>query len=187
MAYPAEVIPQRFSWNEYKDWPEDERWELIDGEAYNMSAAPNIRHQIITGNFYRAVANHLAGKKCRSFIAPTDVVFDDVNIVQPDLLVVCDKSKITDANIQGAPDLVVEVLSPSNSTREKKLKRELYQRFGVKEYLLVDPVADLVERYLLKNGVYGRSDIFAWHEELSLATLPELNVVREGPAVYRQG
>jgi Uma2 family endonuclease len=200
MAYPAEIIPQRFSWNEYKDWPEDERWELIDGEAYNMSAAPNIRHQRITGNFFVALTLHLKGKGCTAFIAPTDVVFDDYNIVQPDVLVVCDPSKITDANIQGAPDLVVEVLSPSNSTREKKLKRALYQRFGVREYLLVDPASDLVERYLLENGVYGRSDVFAWHEELLLAILPELvvplweiferdlaelNVVREGPVRCR--
>lgn len=167
-----------------------------------MSAAPNIRHQRITGNLFVLLSQCLKGKGCTPFIAPTDVVFDDYNIVQPDVLVVCDLSKITEANIKGAPDLVVEVLSPSNSTREKRLKRELYQRFGVREYLLVDPMADLVERYLLRDGEYGRSDVFAWHEELPLASLPELslplwelferdlaelNVVREGPAVYRRG
>ncbi len=199
MALPIEKRPQRFSWNEYKDWSEDERWELIDGEAYNMSAAPNTRHQRITGNLYSILHLKLKGKGCTPFIAPTDVVFDEYNIVQPDVLVVCDQNKITDANIQGAPELVVEVLSPSNSTREKRLKRELYQRFGVKEYLLVDPVADMVERYLLRDSEYGRSDIFAWHEQMPLVAIPELtlplweiferdlaelNVVREGPSSY---
>ena len=200
MVYPAEKSHELFSWNEYKDWPEDERWQIIDGHAYCMTAAPNIRHQKITGNFYRIIGNILAGKPCVPFIAPTDVVFDDYNIVQPDVLVVCDKSKITDANIQGAPDLVIEVISPSNSFMDKKLKLELYERFGVREYLLVDPVGDLVERYRLVDEKYGRAEIFPWHEELLLESLPgleiclwevferdlaELNVVKERPKRYR--
>lgn len=200
MTFPAEKKPQMFSWNEYKEWPEDERWQIIDGHAYAMTAAPNIRHQKIAGNFYRIIGNALAGKPCIPFIAPTDVVFDDFNIVQPDVLVVCNKSRITDANIQGAPDLVIEVISPSNSFMDKKLKLELYERFCVPEYLLVDPVGDLVERYRLVEGKYGRADIFPWHEELPLVSLPglvislwdvferdlaELNIVREGPKGYR--
>jgi Uma2 family endonuclease len=174
MVFPAEKTSEWFSWNEYKDWPEDERWQIINGHAYCMAAAPNIRHQKITGNFYRIIGNMLAGKPCVPFIAPTDVVFDDYNIVQPDVLVVCDKSRITDANIQGAPDLIIEVLSPSNSFMDKKTKLELYERFGVQEYLLVDPVGDLVERYCLVEEKYGRAEIFPWHEELLLVSLPGL-------------
>jgi Uma2 family endonuclease len=200
MVYPAESVQQRFSWNEYKEWPEDERWQIIDGQAYCMTSAPNIRHQRITGNLYAAIKDKLKGRPCVPFIAPTDVVFDDFNIVQPDVLVVCDKHKITEANIQGAPDLVVEVISPSNSFMDKKMKLELYERFGVPEYLLVDPLGDLVERYLLMNGAYGRAEIFPWHAELQLFSLPglvislwevferdlaELNVVKEGPKGYR--
>ena len=200
MIFPAEKTSQMFSWNEYKEWPEDERWQIIDGHAFCMTAAPNIRHQKITGNFYRIIGNALAGKPCIPFIAPTDVVFDDYNIVQPDVLVVCNKSRITDANIQGAPDMIIEVISPSNSFMDKKLKLELYERFGVPEYLLVDPVGDLVERYRLAEGKYGRAEIFSWSEELPLVALPgvvinlweiferdlaELNVVREGPGRYR--
>lgn len=200
MTFPAEKTSQRFSWHEYKEWPEDERWQIIDGHAYCMTAAPNIRHQKITGNLYALIREKLKGKPCTTFIAPTDVVFDEFNIVQPDVLVVCNKSRITDANIQGAPDLVIEVISPSNSFMDKKLKLELYERFGVPEYLLVDPVGDLVERFRLVDGKYGRADIFPWHEELSLVSLPglvislwdvferdlaELNVVKEGPKGYR--
>src|ERR1039457_1848009 len=104
MAFSVEKVLHRFSWNEYKDWPEKECWQIIDGQAYCMTAAPNIKHQKVTGNFYRIIGNKLVGKPCVPFIAPTDVVFDDYNIVQPDV-VVCDKSRITEANIQGAPDL----------------------------------------------------------------------------------
>ena len=200
MTFPVENMPQLFSWHEYKEWPENERWQIIDGHAYCMAAAPSIRHQKITGNFYRIIANSLAGKSCVPFIAPTDVVFDDYNIVQPDVLVVCNKNRITDANIQGAPDLVIEVISPSNSFMDKKQKLELYERFGVPEYLLVDPVGDLVERYRLVEKKYGRADIFPWHEELPLVSLSgvvialwdvferdlaELNIVKEGPKGYR--
>lgn len=200
MAFPLEKSPELFSWNEYKEWPEDERWQIIDGHAFCMTAAPNIRHQKVTGNLYASIREKLKGKSCTPFIAPTDVVFDDYNIVQPDVLVVCDKSKITEANIQGAPDLVVEVLSPSNSYMDKKQKLELYERFGVPEYLLIDPLGDLVERFRLVDGKYGRSEIFQWHEELSLISLPglvvtlwdvferdlaELNIVKEGPKGYR--
>ena len=202
MAFPSEKEQLRFSWSDYKDWPETERWQIIDGQAFNMTAAPNIRHQKITGNLYSTIREQLKGKSCTPFIAPTDVVFDDYNIVQPDVLVVCDKNRITDANIQGAPELVIEVLSPSNSLMDKRLKLQLYERFGVPEYLLVDPLNDLVERYTLAGGAYGRAEIFAWSEELPLVALPgitlllweiferdpaELNVVKEGPGRYRVG
>lgn len=200
MVFPVEKNPQMFSWNDYKKWPEDERWQIIDGQAYCMTAAPNIKHQKVTGNLYASIRERLKGKPCTTFIAPTDVVFDDYNIVQPDVLVVCDKSRITDANIQGAPDLVIEVISPSNSFMDKKQKLELYERFAVPEYLLVDPVGDLVERYFLVDGKYGRAEIFPWNEELQLLSLPgmqislweiferdrtELNMVKERPEGYR--
>lgn len=200
MVFPAEKNRQMFSWNDYKKWPEDERWQIIDGQAYCMTAAPNIKHQKVTGNLYASIREKLKGKPCTTFIAPTDVVFDDYNIVQPDVLVVCDKSRITDANIQGAPDLVIEVISPSNSFMDKKQKLELYERFAVPEYLLVDPVGDLVERYFLVDGKYGRAEIFPWHGELQLLSLPgmqislweiferdrtELNMVKERPEGYR--
>ncbi|MBK5274431.1 MAG: Uma2 family endonuclease [Desulfuromonadales bacterium] len=202
MAFPSENEPHRFSLNDYRDWPETERWQIINGQAYNMTAAPNIKHQKLTGNLYSTIREQLKGKPCTPFIAPTDVVFDDYNIVQPDVLVVCNKSRIFEANIQGAPDLVIEVLSPSNPLMDKRLKLQLYERFGVPEYLLVDPQNDLVERYALVEGAYGRAEIFAWNEELPLVALPgitlllweiferdpaELNMVKEGPGRYRVG
>ena len=108
----------KFTYFDYVTWPDDERWELIDGEAYDMSPAPSIKHQKITGNLYVLLARHPEKKpECFVGIAPLDVVFSEHDVVQPDILVVCDRKKITEANIQGAPDLVIEVLSPSTALR----------------------------------------------------------------------
>jgi Uma2 family endonuclease len=106
-AQPASE--RRFSWTDYQGWPEGERWELIDGRAYNMSPAPTIKHQSVAGQLYAMIVQRLRGKPCRPFIAPTDVKFSEFDVVQPDILVVCDPNKITRTHIEGAPDLVVEI------------------------------------------------------------------------------
>jgi Uma2 family endonuclease len=101
---------------------------------------------------------------------------DQQNVVQPDLLVVCDKSKTTENNIQGAPDLIVEILSPSSALKDKREKKALYERFGVREYLIIYPAEELVERLLLDNGRYGGPDVFGWGEVLPLAIFPDLRI-----------
>src|SRR6266571_9322844 len=111
MGPTAEKIEKRYTYAEYCTWDDNQRWELIDGVPYNMTPAPSTKHQSILGNLSLVISTHLKGKTCKPFVAPTDVVFDGYNVVQPDLLVVCDRSKITEANIQGAPDFVVEILS----------------------------------------------------------------------------
>src|SRR5512138_3388422 len=115
MGSPAKGIPQKYTYEDYLTWPDDERWEVIGGEAYAMTPAPTTGHQRISRELGRIVVSFFRGKTCEPFFAPTDVVLDDRNIVQPDMLVVCDPSKVTEKNIQGAPDLVVEILSPSTS------------------------------------------------------------------------
>ncbi|RME64394.1 MAG: Uma2 family endonuclease, partial [Nitrospirae bacterium] len=121
----------RFSYQDYLTWPEDERWELIDGEAYCMSPAPKVKHQRILNNLAYEFTRQLK-EGCKHFIAPTDVVLDEFNVVQPDLFVVCSKKKITEDNIQGAPDLVVEITSPATELKDRREKKALYERFGVK-------------------------------------------------------
>ncbi|MBN4079178.1 Uma2 family endonuclease [Beggiatoa alba] len=116
---------EKYTYSDYLTWLDDERWEIINGEAYNMSPAPSIKHQNVTGMFFRIIGNKLAGKPCRPFVAPTDVVLSDHDIVQPDIIVVCDEKKISEANIQGAPDLVVEVLSPATALKDKREKKAL--------------------------------------------------------------
>lgn len=139
---------RRYTYGDYRQWIGDERWELIDGDPYLMSPAPNRLHQEFVGGIFAQVRTQLAGHPCRAYVAPFDIRLpqgdepDDAveNVVQPDIVVVCDPGKLDAAGCRGAPDWVVEVLSPSTEMRDRKLKRDLYQRHGVRELWLVDAV-----------------------------------------------
>ncbi len=162
---------QRYSVADYREWPDDEKWEIIDGVIYDMSPAPRIKHQNIVGNFYVNLKTH-PENPCYTGIAPTDVVLDDYSVVQPDVFIVCDGGKITEKNIRGAPDLIVEVASPGTEVKDRREKKRLYERSGVKEYLIVFPEREYVERYVLEGGQYGSPEIFNWDERLSLSIFP---------------
>lgn len=156
---------RHLTYADYLKFPEGERWEIIDGVAYAMTPAPAERHQSLVTELAAQVALQLRGKLCRVYVAPIDVRFEcsnrTVQVVQPDIVVVCERSKIVDAGIVGAPDWVVEVLSPSSSGRDQILKRGLYEREGVPEYWLVHPVDRLLTVYRLgSGGKYGAPDIF---------------------------
>jgi len=167
----------RYTVADYLNWPDDERWELIAGEVYNMSPAPTVKHQSIVGDFYNQLKQQLKGKSCVPYVAPLDVVLSDNDVVQPDVLVVCDPAKITEENIQGAPDLVVEVLSPGTALKDMREKKALYERSGVREYVVIDPLEEYVQRFCLQNdGHYGFCDIFGPHEVLPLLSLPEIEI-----------
>ena len=176
MGPTAEKLGNGFTYNDYLRWPEEERWEIIDGEAYAMTPAPSIRHQVISGYLYSVFAQFFKGRDCKPFHAPTDVVFDERNIVQPDLLIVCDKNKITENNIKGAPDMIVEIISPSTALKDKREKKALYEKSGVREYLIVYPAEDLVERFIYVDGHYDIGEVFGWEEVLPLALFPELSL-----------
>ena len=167
----------RYTVADYMSWPDDERWELIAGEVYNMSPAPTIKHQGIVGDFYSQLKQQLIGKPCIPYFAPVDVVLSDNDVVQPDVLVVCDLAKITEKNIQGAPNLVVEVLSPGTALKDMREKKLLYERSGVREYVVIDPLEEYVQRFCLQNdGHYGSSDVFGPDEVLHLRSLPEIEI-----------
>ena len=165
-----------FTWVDYKSWSGDERWEIIDRVAYAMTPAPTTTHQSILRKMGSRIDRFFTGKTCVPFLAPTDVVFNESNIVQPDIFVVCDKSKITEANIQGAPDLIVEILSPGTILKDKREKKALYEKFGVREYILVYPDAEIVERFILSSGRYGAPDIFNWDEPFVSLAFPDMSV-----------
>ena len=169
---------KRYTYQDYLEWPDGKSWEIIDGEAYDMSPAPKTRHQNISWNLIRTINfQELKLKNCVPFSAPTDIVFDEYNVVQPDIFIVCDKKKITEDNIQGAPDLIMEITSPSTELRDRRAKLKLYERFGVKEYIIVFPDREYVERYVLENDRYGAPEIFNWDERLKLMTFDmELNL-----------
>ena len=168
---------ERFTYADYLTWPEGERWELVDGEAFAMTPAPSFRHQRVTGRIYYLLEAALQQGPCVPCVSPVDVVLAQDTVVQPDVVVVCDPSKIEPGGICGAPDLVVEVLSPSTALRDRRTKRDLYERYGVREYLTVDPVSRSAERYLLRDdGTYAMPDLFGPEDTVGLASLGGLEI-----------
>ncbi len=173
----AQKTKKGFTYADYLTWPDDERWELINGEVYNMTPAPTTRHQNIVYNVSFILKSKLLNKSCRPFVAPTDVVLSEYDVVQPDVFVVCDEKKITEANIQGSPDLIIEVLSPATALKDKREKKALYEKYAVKEYIFIDPFALVVERFLLEDDrVYGKGGIFGPKEVLPLVSLKEIEI-----------
>lgn len=173
----AKKSDKKFTYADYLTWSDDERWEIIEGIAYNMTPAPSTKHQLVLGNFFHFLKDKLKGKPCTPFISPIDVIFSEYNVVQPDLIVVCDKKKITHANIQGAPDLIVEVRSPYTALTDMREKKILYEKYSVREYVIIDPLENYVERYsLIENGGFGKGDIFADTDALRLISLPDIEI-----------
>lgn len=165
---------------DYLTWPENVRYELIDGAAYLMAPAPTLDHQRIAGGIFRQLDSALAGKPCEPFMAPVDVRLpkhDEADeqvdtVVQPDVLVVCDPGKLDRRGVRGAPDFAVEVLSPSTAGHDQVRKRRIYERAGVREYWLVHPTDRLVTIYRLVNGEYGKPEIRELSGETSVEVLP---------------
>ncbi len=154
-----------YTYADYCTWGNDERWELIDGRAYSM-APPSTAHQRVCKRFIVELELYLDGKPCELFHAPFGVRLNaetnDDTVVEPDIIVVCDETKIDEKGCNGAPDLVIEVLSPSTSGYDKVLKYNKYYDAGVKEYWLVDPADSTVIVSLFAKGVpaahYGKDD-----------------------------
>ena len=147
----------RYTYEDYCTWPYDERWELIDGVAY-AKAAPSRWHQTVSKRIFRQLDEFLLGKPCEVFYAPFAVRLnadtDDDTVVEPDILVVCEESKLADSKgVVGAPDFIVEILSPSTVQLDKVTKLRLYQRAGVREYWIVDPDSKTVMVYTLHGDI----------------------------------
>jgi len=149
---------EHFTYADYCTWNDGERWELIDGEAFAMSPAPAWSHQEVSGNLFLQFASFLKGKQCKVFSAPFDVRLnasgrDDI-VVQPDIVVICDRTKLLGTGCIGAPDMVVEIVSPGTARRDRTEKLILYQRSGVREYWIVDPDTKTMQAHILENGRY---------------------------------
>jgi len=154
LARHAEIT-KRYTYTDYLTWDDDKRWELIHGVPRMMGAPSSVHQQILmnlSGDFHA----FLKGKTCRVFPAAFDVrlnadTLDDI-VVQPDISVICDPSKIEHRGCVGAPDLVVEILSPSTGKHDRLTKMQLYRDAGVREYWIIDPVHKAVEVYVLETG-----------------------------------
>ena len=153
--------------------PDDERYELLDGELV-MSPSPNRAHQRIDAKLGWRLAQFVEERDLGEvFSAPFDVVLSDTNVVQPDLLFVSKEQAyiVTEDNIRGAPDLVVEIISPSTIERDRSLKRALYARYGVREYWLVDPDTRTVTVLLLDEGAFVEIARYGAGQTLTSPTL----------------
>ena len=148
---------QRYTYADYMKWDDDQRWELIDGVPFLMSA-PTWQHQEISSNLHYQLYGLLKGKSCKVYAAPFDVRLNaythDNTVVQPDLLVLCDRTKLDKTGCKGTPDLVIEIVSPSTSSRDRLQKFNIYRQSGVREYWIVEPDEKKVSVHVLSNEDY---------------------------------
>jgi Uma2 family endonuclease len=186
MPLPKFRDEDRFTYADYLTWDDEQQWELIDGVAFCMSPGPNRRHQKWLGELHRQIANYLDGKLCEVYLAPFDVRLSDnseasdeeiITVVQPDIMVVCDPDKLDDRGVKGAPDLVVEIISPSTAKRDITTKYELYQRHGVKEYWLMYPNDRTLLVYRLsETWKYSTPDVFGETDKVPVPLLGDLSI-----------
>jgi Uma2 family endonuclease len=175
-----------YTYGDYCTWPDDMRVELIEGVVYDMSQGPTRLHQDISGELFWQIKSYLRkGASCKVYAAPFDVRLpegdepdDDVcNVVQPDIVVVCDFGKLDKKGCSGAPDFIVEIISPSTAGKDHIQKLRLYEKHGVKEYWIVHPLDSfLTVRILQQNGKYGNPMIFEGKGTIKVTVLPELEI-----------
>ena len=183
MALPQEKIA-RYTYADALAWEESDRIELVDGEAF-MMAPPSTAHQAACMALSAQLYNYLVGKRCQVFPAPFGVRLfeedgdfpEDVDtLVEPDISVVCDRSKLDDRGCKGAPDLVIEVLSPATQRHDRLTKFDLYQRSGVQEYWIVDLDARVVLVHTLEEGRYHSPLVYPAHSSVPVGVLEECTV-----------
>ncbi|MGM0412707.1 MAG: Uma2 family endonuclease [Pseudomonadota bacterium] len=181
---------EHHTYGDYRTWDDDTRYELIDGVAYAMAPAPLRIHQEVAGEIYRQAANALEGARCRALIAPLDVRLPRAGeadegvdtVLQPDVLAVCDPDKLDERGVRGAPDWVVEVLSPGTAGHDQIHKRRVYEHHGVAELWLVHPTDRLLTIYRLEEGEYGKPEIVELAGETAVGVMPEVVIQWDGLA-----
>jgi Uma2 family endonuclease len=183
MLEPAREYTGKYTFADILSWPEDERWELIDGIAYDMTPAPSQRHQEILGALFAQFYAFLEGAPCRVFLAPFDVLLPQnaenamttTTVVQPDLTIVCDREKLDGHGCVGSPTLVVEILSPHTARKDSHIKLQKYELVGVQEYWVVYPTEKIVQLFSRdEHGRYGSPRIYVNGEQIPVGVLPGL-------------
>jgi len=182
-------IPERnkkYTYADYLTWPDEERWEIINGQVFDMSPAPKSKHQFISANLLTEIGLYLKGKKCKIVAAPFDVrLFDGLRmndkdihtIVQPDLSVFCKENVIDEKGAIGPPDLVIEILSESSRFKDLNIKLLLYQRHKIQEYWIVDPDTEMLYQYILEaNGLYQIIKEYTKNDTIHPSLFPDLAI-----------
>jgi Uma2 family endonuclease len=177
-----------YSYADYMRFEFDERLEIIKGYLFKMSPAPSRIHQKISGRIYVPIYNALNGYKCEVYTAPFDVRLakksqDDkevFTVVQPDIVVVCDQTKLDKRGCIGAPDIVVEILSPGNNKKELINKYEVYEEAGIKEYWIVSPSEKTFFKYILDDqGKFQPTKLLTIGEEVTTPIIPGFKLILE--------
>ncbi len=169
-----------YTYADYLTWTIPEMVELIKGRVFKMAAAPRRIHQKVSGEIFNSIYNYLKGKKCEVYEAPFDVRLpvnskkneDIYTVVQPDICVICDKSKLDDAGCIGAPDLIIEILSPGNNRKELHNKYEVYEESGVQEYWIIQPEDQNLLIYTMVDGKYKASKLFTSGDVITTPIMP---------------
>lgn len=165
----------RYTYADYLTWQLDEMVELIKGKVFKQAAAPRVNHQRVSMKISGELFTFLKGKKCEVFSAPFDVRIpskskkneDITTVVQPDICVICDPEKLDDLGCIGAPDLIIEILSPGNNKKEIQNKFEVYEESGVKEYWVIHPNECTLLVYTLTKGKYQGSRLFTFGDKVT--------------------
>jgi len=178
---------KKYTYADYLTWQFDEYVELIKGKIYPMSPAPSRWHQLMLSRLHGYIFQYFIGKECDAYLAPFDVRLldrkksakankDILTVVQPDLCVICDKSKLDDAGCIGSPDWIVEILSPGTRRKDRKEKLQLYEENGVREYWIVSPEGFSVTVYDLVDERYAIRNVFTEEDTVPVGIFPGLSV-----------
>jgi Uma2 family endonuclease len=176
----------KYSYADYLQWDDDQRWELIDGIPYNMIAAPSRIHQRISGNISTLFHNYLIDKNCEVYAAPFDVRLPEkeqdqaeaiFHVVQPDIVIICDEKKVDKQGCKEAPELVVEILSPGTAAKRDRMdKFRLYEQHGVREYWIVDPHNETIEVYLLQENRFAEQQAYTKEDMIAVSIFADCQI-----------
>ena len=184
MSFPAQRDNNTYTYADYLKWTDDKRWELLNGTAFNI-AAPSRRHQEVLGELFYLIRGRLDNRLCKIYTAPFDVRLAEPeekneqisNVVQPDLTIVCDPSQLDDKGCIGAPDLIIEIISPTSINLDYVKKLALYEKYRVQEYWIVHPIDHTVMVFSLgENLQYGKPDIFTEDTLLNSRVIPDFTI-----------
>lgn len=182
---PLSQEEKKYTYADYLKFPSDERWEIINGIPY-MQSAPTWQHQAVSIQLASQFNNYFKGKPCRVFAAPFDLCIPELDerdedisniISQPDIVVVCEESKLRKTGYFGVPSLIIEITSPSTARNDKLFKFNKFEKAGVKEYWIVEPDAKLVSVFTLQdNNRYGRPELYTETDNVEVSIFPGLVV-----------